>query len=138
MATTPPITSAPTNKGAEAGAIPANDFENIRPTTIAGFAKLVELVKKYAHAMYEPTAAGARALVRERHSRSREHHIGANRTAHAPGDLGDKIAPGRTPRDPIKQRIYERDDWVEMGTGDRTERDNQDVEANPRGRCILQ
>jgi hypothetical protein len=30
----------------EAGAIPANVFENARPTAIAGFAKLVELVKK--------------------------------------------------------------------------------------------
>jgi hypothetical protein len=31
--------------------MPAKEFENIRPTTIAGFAKLVELVKKYAQAM---------------------------------------------------------------------------------------
>jgi hypothetical protein len=30
----------------EAGAIPANVFENMRPTLIAGLAKLVELVKK--------------------------------------------------------------------------------------------
>ena len=32
--------------GTEAGAIPANVSENIRPTSIAGLAKLVELVKK--------------------------------------------------------------------------------------------
>ena len=34
--------------GAEAGAIPAKVSENIRPTVIAGLAKLVEEVKKYA------------------------------------------------------------------------------------------
>ena len=33
----------------------------MRPTVIAGFAKLVELVKKYAEPMYAPTAAGANA-----------------------------------------------------------------------------
>src|SRR3984957_4673654 len=44
--TTPPTISAPTNRGAEAGAMPANEFENMRPTTMAGLAKLVELVKK--------------------------------------------------------------------------------------------
>ena len=32
--------------GADAGAMPANVFENIRPIVIAGFAKLAELVKK--------------------------------------------------------------------------------------------
>src|ERR1700677_3753942 len=31
----------------------------MRPMLIAGFAKLVELVKKYAAPMYAPTAAGA-------------------------------------------------------------------------------
>jgi hypothetical protein len=34
----------------------------MRPTTIAGLAKLVELVKKYAQAIYAPTAAGASEL----------------------------------------------------------------------------
>ena len=37
--------------GAEDGAIPAKLFENIRPIVMAGLAKLVELVKKYAAAM---------------------------------------------------------------------------------------
>ena len=37
--------------GTEAGAIPAKVSENIRPTLIAGLAKLVELVKKYAAPM---------------------------------------------------------------------------------------
>jgi hypothetical protein len=37
--------------GAEAGAIPAKVSEKMRPTVIAGFAKLVELVKKYAAPM---------------------------------------------------------------------------------------
>jgi hypothetical protein len=37
-----------TKLGTEEGAIPAKEFENIRPTVMAGFAKLVELVKKYA------------------------------------------------------------------------------------------
>ena len=32
--------------GADAGAIPAKLLENMRPTVIAGFAKLAELVKK--------------------------------------------------------------------------------------------
>ncbi len=31
--------------------MPANVLENMRPTLIAGFAKLVELVKKYAAPM---------------------------------------------------------------------------------------
>ena len=39
------------NTGAEDGAIPAKVLENMRPTVIAGLAKLVELVKKYAAPM---------------------------------------------------------------------------------------
>ncbi len=42
----PPTAWAATNAGAEDGAMPAKVSENIRPTVIAGFAKLVELVKK--------------------------------------------------------------------------------------------
>jgi len=34
------------NRGTDDGAIPANEFVSMRPTAIAGFAKLVELVKK--------------------------------------------------------------------------------------------
>src|SRR5450631_2586318 len=45
--------------GTDDGSIPANELENIRPTEIAGLAKLVELVKKYAAPMYAPTAAAA-------------------------------------------------------------------------------
>ncbi len=45
--------------GAEDGAIPAKVSESMRPTVIAGFAKLVEEVKKYAAPIYAPTAAGA-------------------------------------------------------------------------------
>jgi hypothetical protein len=37
--------------GTEAGAIPAKLFENIRPMVMAGLAKLVEEVKKYAAPM---------------------------------------------------------------------------------------
>ncbi len=37
--------------GADAGAIPAKVLENIRPTVIAGLAKLAEDVKKYAAPM---------------------------------------------------------------------------------------
>lgn len=48
--------------------MPANVLENMRPTLIAGFAKLVELVKKYAAPMYAPTAAGAEAARRVRAS----------------------------------------------------------------------
>jgi hypothetical protein len=40
-----------TKTGTEDGAIPANDRENMRPTVMAGLAKLVELVKKYAAPM---------------------------------------------------------------------------------------
>ena len=39
------------NAGADDGAIPAKVSENIRPTVIAGLAKLVEDVKKYAAPM---------------------------------------------------------------------------------------
>jgi hypothetical protein len=46
IASIPPITSAPTKLGTEEGAMPAKLSENIRPTAIAGLAKLVELVKK--------------------------------------------------------------------------------------------
>ena len=34
------------NDGADDGAIPAKVLENMRPTVMAGLAKLVELVKK--------------------------------------------------------------------------------------------
>jgi hypothetical protein len=34
------------NAGADAGAIPANESESIRPMVIAGLAKLVELVNQ--------------------------------------------------------------------------------------------
>src|SRR5258708_17186824 len=57
-ASTPPTACAPTKDGAEAGAMPANVSENIRPMVIAGLAKLVEEVKKYAAPIYAPTAAG--------------------------------------------------------------------------------
>ena len=40
-----------TNAGTDAGAMPAKVFENMRPTLMAGLAKLVELVKKYAAPM---------------------------------------------------------------------------------------
>jgi hypothetical protein len=39
------------NREADAGAIPANVLENIRPIVIAGLAKLVELVNQYAEPM---------------------------------------------------------------------------------------
>ena len=46
IATAPPTSCAATKAGTEAGAMPAKVSENIRPTLIAGLAKLVELVKK--------------------------------------------------------------------------------------------
>ena len=45
--------------GAEPGAIPANVSVSVRASVTAGFAKLVEEVKKYAPPMYAPTANGA-------------------------------------------------------------------------------
>jgi hypothetical protein len=45
-ATTPPRTWAAMKLGADEGAIPAKVLENMRPTVMAGLAKLVELVKK--------------------------------------------------------------------------------------------
>jgi hypothetical protein len=39
------------NVGAEDGAMPAKVFESIRPTVMAGLAKLVDGVKKYAALM---------------------------------------------------------------------------------------
>jgi hypothetical protein len=47
----PPAIWAAMNAGTEDGAIPAKVAENIRPTVIAGLAKLVEEVKKYAAPM---------------------------------------------------------------------------------------
>ena len=54
------------NPGTDDGAMPANVLEKMRPMLMAGFAKLVELVKKYAAPMYAPTAAGAAAPRRVR------------------------------------------------------------------------
>jgi hypothetical protein len=51
MASPPPITWARTKLGTEEGAIPAKVLEKTRPTVMAGLAKLVELVKKYAAPM---------------------------------------------------------------------------------------
>ena len=45
-ASAPPATWARMKLGAEEGAMPAKVLENIRPTVMAGLAKLVELVKK--------------------------------------------------------------------------------------------
>src|SRR5260370_29224544 len=50
---------AATKTGTEAGGMAAKVAENIRPTVIAGLAKLVEEVKTYAAPIYAPTAAGA-------------------------------------------------------------------------------
>src|SRR5689334_9072381 len=47
------------NAGTEDGSMPANVFVNARAMVTAGFAKLVEAVKKYAAPMYAPTANGA-------------------------------------------------------------------------------
>jgi hypothetical protein len=51
MATRPPANCATMKLGTAAGAMPAKVSENTRPTLIAGLAKLVELVKKYAAPM---------------------------------------------------------------------------------------
>ena len=61
-ASAPPMIWAAMNAGTEDGAMPAKVSENIRPTVMAGLAKLVEDVKKYAAPMYAPTAAGADRL----------------------------------------------------------------------------
>ena len=47
----PPIICAPMKLGTDDGAIPAKVSENIRPVVMAGLAKLVEEVKKYAAPM---------------------------------------------------------------------------------------
>jgi hypothetical protein len=47
----PPPTWAAMNTGAEDGAIPAKVSESMRPTVIAGLAKLVEDVNQYAAPM---------------------------------------------------------------------------------------
>ncbi len=47
-ARTPPMTWAPMKLGTDDGAMPAKVSENIRPMVMAGLAKLVEEVKKYA------------------------------------------------------------------------------------------
>src|SRR5439155_25445761 len=58
-ASTAPTHSKATNAGTDEGAMPANVSVNARPTVTAGFAKLVDDVKKYAAPMYAPTANGA-------------------------------------------------------------------------------
>ena len=63
-----PMIWAAMKPGTEAGAIPAKVAENIRPMVMAGLAKLVEDVKKYAAPMYAPTAAGAARLRPDRAS----------------------------------------------------------------------
>jgi hypothetical protein len=68
-ANAPPTTWAATKLGTDDGEIPAKVLENIRPIVMAGLAKLVELVKKYAAPMYAPTAAAA---LRDRPLRARE------------------------------------------------------------------
>ncbi len=50
-AMTAPTTWNAMNPGTDDGAMPANVFENIRANVTAGFAKLVDDVKKYAAAM---------------------------------------------------------------------------------------
>ena len=50
-ASAPPTIWAAMNAGTEDGAIPAKVSENMRPMVIAGLAKLVEEVKKYAAPM---------------------------------------------------------------------------------------
>jgi hypothetical protein len=50
-ASAPPMISAAMNAGTDEGAMPAKVSENIRPTAIAGLAKLVEEVKNYAAPM---------------------------------------------------------------------------------------
>ena len=45
-ATSPPTSWATTKPGTEAGAMPANVSEKMRPTLMAGLAKLVELVNQ--------------------------------------------------------------------------------------------
>ena len=49
--TAPPTSWAPTNRGAEPGAMPAKVSENIRPMVTAGLANEVELVNQYAAPM---------------------------------------------------------------------------------------
>jgi hypothetical protein len=51
IATAAPPSWAITNAGTEAGAMPAKVSESMRPTVIAGLAKLVELVNQYAAPM---------------------------------------------------------------------------------------
>ena len=46
------------NFGAHSGAIPANESLKVLPNVTAGFAKDVELVKKYALPIQAATAAG--------------------------------------------------------------------------------
>ena len=92
----PPMIWAAMNAGTEDGAIPAKVAENIRPTVMAGLAKLVEDVKKYAAPIYAPTAAGAdrrpsRAGQREDHQDQPEggDHLGQEMRGRGPVLRGD-------------------------------------------------
>src|SRR6202167_6070002 len=53
-----PASSAATNGSTDAGLMPANVLLSSRAIVTAGFAKLVDDVKKYAPAMYAQTANG--------------------------------------------------------------------------------
>ena len=90
--------------------MPAKVFENILPTAIAGFAKLVELVKKYAAPMYAPTAAAC--VCEPPRPREREDH------EDEPGsgdDLGEEVGWGR----PVLRRDRDRRPRVHQVREDR-------------------
>ena len=82
---------APASKGStDDGAIPVNVSDIVRASVTAGFAKLVDEVKKYAPVMYAPTAKGA-ALARPLRTtpnmtRSRP-NVATTSLSHSPGLL---------------------------------------------------
>ena len=124
--------------------MPANVSLNTRPMVIAGFAKLVELVKKYAAPMYAPTAGGpggaSGAHEGEDHqdetSRGHdlreqvaagdaigrapgdggfcEHQVRENRARDAAEDLRGNVAGDVRDRAPAERGVDERDDRVEV------------------------
>jgi hypothetical protein len=94
------------NAGTEAGAIPAKVAENIRPTVMAGLARLVEDVKKYAAPMYAPTAAGAVMLRPDRASAkiTKEQAEGSDDLGQEMGGRGP-VLPGYAHGGPGERRV---------------------------------
>ena len=148
--------------------MPAKLLENIRPLVIAGFAKLAELVKKYAAPMYRrlprrlTRRVGAGQREDDEHQSERRddlgdemaagdavvggdaqrcvsvHDVGRDRAGGAAGDLRGKVGGGGPPTKAAERGVDERDDRVEVGSRDGAEDEDDRVQAGGRRRRVLE